>query len=474
MSAEIVPVPRRIQAPTAVERAFLPAALEIVETPASPSIRLTGFVICAFLVAAATWGSFGQVDLIATAPGKVVPVGRTKEVQAFEAGSVHKILVDDGAEVKAGQTLILLDPTLATADRDRYRDQLMRADLDVARLTALITPPVAGADPFAGVTASPEAISEARGQLAADRADRDAKLAAADQEVASKRADKAGLEAEIAKIDAALPMVQQRTEIRKAGLDRGWGTRLDYLTAAQTEVELVNDRKVTVEKMNAAEAAVQAQIADRERIAAETARDWRSDLEKAARDRSEAQSELAKAERRTGLTSITAPIDGIVQDLAVHTEGGVVQAGQQLLKVVPSKGAVAIEAIIDNKDVGFVHVGQDVEIKVDAFPYTHYGLIKGHVAQIDRDAEPDPETEQQVRTGTQALGDSATEIRRSGALVYVARVTMDAPSLMVDGVRTPIDPGMAVTAEIKTGRRTVIDYILSPIVQHAHDALRER
>jgi hemolysin D len=474
MSAEIIPVPRRSQAPTAVERAFLPAALEIVETPASPSVRLTGFIICAFLVTAATWGSFGQVDLIATAPGKVVPVGRTKEVQAFETGSVHQILVDDGAEVKAGQTLILLDPTVAAADRDRFRDQLMRAELDIARLTGLVTPPAPGGDPFAGIAATPEAIAEARGQLAADRAGRDAKLAGADQEVASKRAEQAGLEAEIAKIDASLPMVQERTAIRKVGLDKGWGTRLDYLTAAQTEVELVNDRKVTVEKLNAAAAAVQAQIADRARIAAETARDWRADLEKAARDRSEAQSELAKAERRTGLTSVAAPIDGVVQDLAVHTEGGVVQAGQQLLKVVPSKGAVAIEAIIDNKDAGFVHVGQDVEIKVDAFPYTHYGLIKGHIAQIDRDAEPDPETQQQVRTGTQALGDSATEIRRSGALVYVARVTMDDASLLVDGVRTPIDPGMAVTAEIKTGRRTVIDYLLSPIVQRAHDALRER
>ncbi|SEM32466.1 hemolysin D [Xaviernesmea oryzae] len=467
-------MPRRGGTVTQVERAFLPAALEIVETPASPSLRLTTFVLCALFAAGLGWAAVGEVDLIATAPGKIVPVGRTKQVQAFEAGTVARILVDDGTQVKAGEALILLDPTLARADRDRFRDAAMRADLDIARLSALITPPAANMNPFAGVEADEPAIEAARGRYLADKAGREAKLAAADREIASKRAEAVSYEAEVAKIDAQLPLAHERTEIHLKGNAEAWGSRIDYLNAAQSEAELTSQRKVMVEKGKATEAAVQAQLADRERLAAETERDWRSDLSEAMRERAEGMSELAKAERRTGLTAVTAPVDGTVADLTVHTEGGVVQAGQQLLKVVPSSEHVAIEAVVENRDVGFVRAGQPVEIKVEAFPYTHYGLIKGRVAQIARDAQPDPELTREARSGTQTLSETPDALRRSGALVYVARIEMDDPTLTVDGVRTPVEPGMAITAEIKTGKRTVLDYILSPIAQHMHDAMRER
>lgn len=467
MSREIVPLPRR-PAVTAVERAFLPAALEIVETPASPSLRLTGFTLCALFVAVVGWACIGKVDLIATAPGKVVPVGRTKVVQAFAEGSVQKILVDDGTAVRAGQPLILLDPTLARADWNRYRDQVMRDALDIARLSALITPPAADSDPFAGVDAPPQAIAEARGRYLADRAEQTAKLASADSEIASKRAEAVSDAAAIGEIDAQLPLVQERAAIRKKSLDDGWGSRIDYLNAAQETAELASQRKVLIGKQAAAEAAVQAQSAERDRLAAEAQRDWLSALQTALRDRAQAESELAKAKLRMELTSVTAPVDGTVADLRVHTEGGVVQAGQQLLKVVPTQTAVAIEAVVANKDVGFVHPGDEAEIKVDAFPYTRYGLIKGRVTQIGKDSEPDPELMQQ------APSDSPDALRRSGALVYVARIEMTDPALTVDGARRQVEPGMAVTAEIKTGRRTVIDYFLSPILQRSHDALTER
>lgn len=470
----VVPLPRRPLPKTSVDRAFLSAALEIVESPASPSVRLTGLTICALFAVALAWAYVGRIDIVATAPGKVVPVSHTKEVQAFDAGTVAKILVDDGALVKEGQPLVLLDPSMARADRDRFKDQAMRADLDIARLSALIAPSPRGVDPFAGVVAPEQAIEESRGQLRADELARDAKLAGADREIAAKRADAVSYEAEIGKIDGAMPLVHERAMIRKESSDRGLTSRIDYLNAEQTEIELVNQRKVMVEKNIAAAADVQAQVADRLRLAADFERDWRSQLQKALRDRAEARSELAKAQHRTGLTSITAPVDGTVEDLRVHTEGGVVQAGQQLLKVVPSQDTVAIEAIVENRDAGFVRVGQPVEIKVDAFPYTHYGLLKGHVVQIAKDAAPDPEVLQSSRSGTEPLSDNPDYIRRSGGLIFVARIAIDDPRLLVDGVKTRVESGMAVTTEIKTGRRSVIDYILSPVIEHTHDAMHER
>lgn len=456
-----------------IERAFLPAALEIVETPASPTLRLTAGLIASAIVAALLWSWFGEVDMIAAAPGKVVPAGRTKQVQAFESGAVRKILVDDGDRVAEGQALVLLDPTIATADRDRFRDQLMRARLDVARLAGLLAETPAGEDPFAGVEASPEAIAEARGRMAADRAGRDAKLAAADREIAAKRSDRASLAAEIAKIDATLPMSREREQIRRDSFERSVGSKLEYLNAVQGRVELESQRAVTVEKLAASDAAIQAITADRARVAAEIERDWRGDLQRASRDRAEATSELAKAERRTGLTSVVSPIEGVVQDLSVHTEGGVVQAGQQLLRVVPAGGRLLIEVVVENKDVGFVRAGQEAEIKVDAFPFTRYGFLKGRVATVARDAAPDPES-QQAHAGGSPLAGAPGELRRSQGLVYVARITVDAPHLDVDGNRTPVEPGMSVTAEIKTGKRRILDFLLSPIAQRTHDALRER
>ncbi|WP_078058176.1 HlyD family type I secretion periplasmic adaptor subunit [Rhizobium rhizosphaerae] len=474
-TAQIIALPRREKGLASAERAFLPAALEIVETPASPTLRVTSGVICAIFVATLGWASIGKVDLIATAPGKVVPVGRTKEVQAFEAGTVRRILVDDGTPVKAGQPLILMDATLAGADRARFRDAAMRADLDIARLAALVTAPAPGIDPFAGVTAEPEAIEAARGRYSADRAGRDAKLAAADREIAARRLDAVSYEAEIARIDAQAPLAHERTTIRKKASDQAFGSRIDYLNAAQSEAELVNQRRVMLEKQKAAEAAMQAQLADLERLRAETERDWLADLQKAMRERSEAASELAKAERRNQWTSVVSPVDGTVADLSIHTEGGVVQAGEQLLKVVPSSDHLTIEAVIENQDIGFVHPGDLAEIKVDAFPYTRYGLLAGRVAHIARDADAGPDAARQHAVSSPRDAAATTEaLRRSSALVYTARIDIDDPTLMIDGVKTRLEPGMAVTVEIKTGQRTVLDYLLSPISRHAHDALRER
>lgn len=273
----------------------------------------------------------------------------------------------------------------------------MRARLDVARLTALLDPAAAGADPFADVEATPEAIAEARGRLAADRAGTEAKLAGADREIAAKRSERAGLEAELAKIDATLPMVAERAQIRRESFERNVGSKLEFLAADQARVELESQRKVTVERAAAGDAALQALIAEKARVIAEIERDRRGEFQRAARERAEAQSELAKAERRTGLTEIVSPVEGIVQDLAVHTEGGVVQAGQQLLRVVPSGGDVMIEVVVENKDVGFVRAGQEAEVKVEAFSFTRYGFLHGRVAQVARDSAPDPEAQQSTR-----------------------------------------------------------------------------
>lgn len=455
------------------EREFLPAALEITETPASPMVRVTAAAICTFLMSTLLWSVIGEVDLIATAPGKTVASGSTKLVQAFETGLVHEIGVRNGDHVTSGQVLISLDPTLALADRDRYRQALRSALLDQARLSGLIGQ--SAGDPFAGLDAPDAMIQAAQEQMLSERAAQAAKLGSAEREITAKRADRASIAAELARDESELPLADERVKIRAGGVNTGFGSKLDYINAQQQLLELQNDRAVQTQKLASADAAIAAALSERDRVAAEFTRDRREDLAKAGRDAAEAQGELAKAQERTDLTTLTAPVDGYVQDLAVHTIGGVVQPGQLLARIVPSDAALEVEAVIDNADAGFVHAGQEAELKIASFPFTRYGFVHGKVTSIAHDSAPDPEAQSQAqfREGA-AAGDAPAELRRSGGLVFVALIAMDDPALIIDGSRTELEPGMAVTAEIKTGRRRVIDYLLSPIIERGHDALHER
>ncbi|PPU94417.1 HlyD family type I secretion periplasmic adaptor subunit, partial [Xanthomonas hyacinthi] len=161
--------------------------------------------------------------------------------------------------------------------------------------------------------------------------------------------------------------------------------------------------------------------------------------------------ELAKAGQRDRLMTLRAPVDGTVQQLAVHTVGGVVTPAQQLLAVVPQE-ALEVEATVLNKDIGFVRPGQPVTVKIESFPYTRYGYLTGKVVSVSHDAAQD----------------------ENQGLVFPARIRLDGSTLAIDGVVVSMSAGMTLSAEIKTGKRRVIDYLLSPLKQHGGEALRER
>lgn len=472
MAARILPFFARPQGAGAAERAFLPAALEVVETPASPTLRITAALISAFLLAAVLWSYLGRVDIVASAPGRVIARARTKIVQPADTGEVRAILVAEGQHVRAGQVLLRLDPTMAEADEERYADALMQARLDQARLEAELSAPSSG-DPFAAVRAPADLLAAARARLAAELREEAEKRARIDEESAGKRAEEAAIAAEIAKLDAAMPLVAARANIRREGLRTGFGNELDYFQQQQELVEMQHERVVDQKKQQAAAAALAALTVERAKTTAEFQRTAYADLAKADREIAEAVGELAKARRRAVLHTLTAPVGGIVQDLAVHTLGGVVTPAQQLLRIVPLGGGIEVEAVIANRDIGFVRAGQKAEIKVDTFPFTRFGLIHGHVREIAHDSVEEPQAGRR-RQGTESAGETPQGIAGARRLVYTARIALDRNYLNIDGRRVALEPGMAVTAEIKTGRRRVLDYLLSPFRRYRHDALRER
>src|SRR6195256_969219 len=438
------------------ELAFLPAALEIVETPPSPIGRKVGLTIILLFCAALVWAWWGTIDIVASATGKIVPSGRTKVIQPFETGVVRSIRVQDGQAVKAGDVLIELDPTVNAAERDRLHNDLLAEQLNIARLRAALA---SGDDPLADFTppagANPALISTQRQLLLNQVTEHRAKIAALARQQAQKEAERATAAATIRKLETTIPVIQQRVDIRKALMDRELGSKLTYFEVLQLLVEQQEELGVQKSRQNEAEAAVAAIRETRLQAEAEYRRTLSDDLAKSEQKARGVAQDLVKAEQRTKLQNLVAPVDGVVQQLAIHTVGGVVTPAQSLLVVVPSDSRLEIEAMVSNRDIGFVHTGQQAEIKIDTFNFTRYGLLQGEVLNVSQDAII--RDQPQDRSGDRRLGAQNDSSEPKGQeLNYSARISLDRTKMQVEDRLVDLSPGMAVTVEIKTGSRTVL------------------
>jgi hemolysin D len=470
----VIPLPHGPHRRDKHELAFLPAALEIVETPPSPIGRAIGLTIIALFCLALAWALFGRIDIVASAPGKIIPSGRTKVIQPFETGVVRAIHVRDGESVKAGQVLIELDTTMNEAERNHLRSDLISAQLDVARLRAALS---GSADPVAEfhppAAASPELVAMQRQFLISQAAERQAKLAALDRQRAQKEAERATTAATIAKFEATIPLLQQRVDIRKGLADKELVSKITYLETLHQLVDQQQERNVQQSRYHEAEAALAAIIETGAQAEAEYRRTLSSDLVEAERKVAGLSEDLVKAEQRTKFQALAAPVDGVVQQLAVHTIGGIVTPAQAMLVVVPAASRLEIEATVSNRDIGFVHAGQQAQIKVDTFNFTRYGLLHGEVLSVSQDAIVHDKP--QDKSGDKVSGaDASTSEPKGQELVYAARISLDRTQMQIDDNLVNLASGMAVTVEIKTGSRTVISYLLSPLLRYQHESLRER
>jgi len=469
----VVPL-RRAHKRRAEEMAFLPAALEIVETPPSPIGRTIGVTIILLFCAALAWAWWGTIDIVAAATGKIVPSGRTKVIQPFETGVVRSIRVQDGQAVKAGDVLIELDPTVNAAERDHLRNDLLAERLNIARLRAALG---GGDDPVADFTppddADPSLISTQRQLLLNQVTEHRAKIAALSRQQAQKEAEQATTAATIHKLERLIPVIQPRVDIRKTLMDKELGSKLTYFEVLQLLVEQQEELSVQKSHLREAEAAVAAIRETRGQAVAEYRRTLSDELAKAEQKANGLAQDLIKAEQKTRLQVLTAPVDGMVQQLAIHTVGGVVTPAQPLLVVVPSDSRLEIEAMVSNRDIGFVRPGQEAEIKIDTFNFTRYGLLHGRVLTVSQDAVI--RDRQQDRSNDRALGtQNDTSEPKGQELNYSARISLDRAQMQVDDRMVNLSPGMAVTVEIKTGSRMILSYLLSPLLRYQQESLRER
>jgi hemolysin D len=470
MAARVLTLTKPAHDVRPVERAFLPAALEIIETPPSPLGRVFALSICGFFATAAVWAYVGFVDIVAVASGKTVARSRTQVIQPLEPATVAAIRVHEGAKVAAGDILLELDPTAASAEVVKAAHDLTQAHLDVARLNALLGN--TSEETIARI--SDADVQETQRTLAQYQAQRDelaARQRQIEREMSEKSADLIAANTLFERAKTSLPLAEEKAEIRRRVSEMQYGSRLAYLEAQQQLLDARSELEVQKERVAAASAVLEGLERKKAELAATFRKAMLADLSRALTDEAAAHEALAKANHRKDLETLRAPIAGTVQQLTVRSVGGVVTPAQELMVVVPTDDAIDIEAVIPNREIGFIAPGQDVEIKVDAFPFTRYGLLHGTVVAVSRDAETGAPRAAPI--GSERPADQASAIE-ADHLIYTARIAVVGAALRVNGQPAQLLPGMTVRAEIKTGERRVLDFLLSPLEEYAHDSLRER
>lgn len=408
------------------EAEFLPAALEIQEKPVSPTLRWTARVLILLFLVLLCWSVFGRMDIVVNATGEIIPHERTKSIGSVEVASVSALHVVEGQFVKKGDLLVELDASASDAEHGKAQSGVLEAKLQIARSRAMIAavdsrlPPALPA--IEGVPA--QKLAEARGVLDGQFRDFMAKLQRT--------------EGEIARYGQALPLAAQRAQDYKELAKNHDVPMHAYLEKEQARVDLEG-------QLNDAKNQRAAVIAEARRIA--------NDAEvEADKTLGGAREDVVRTAAHSKLLKLTSPVDGTVQQLAVHTVGGVVPAAQELMKIVPKEHVIEVEAMMENKDVGFVKEGQSAAVKIDAYEYTKFGVIPARVVHVSHDAIKDEKR----------------------GLLYSVILALDKSSISVKGEQMPLSTGMSVKADIKTGSRRVIEYFLSPLLQHKGESLNER
>jgi len=462
------------------DREFLPAALAILETPPSPIRIWLIWTICLLFSFAIGWSYFSRIDIIATAQGKFQPTGRVKTVEPVEAGKVSAIHLENGRHVSQGDVLIELDPSEANADAANAKGALQgfRAERE-RRLAALrIDPRLAGSEPtkiaWPDDLPASTRLREER-VLSADLAQLAATARSFDAQIAEKEAEQARLEGTITAQQVLLATLRERVNMRTVLLGRGAGSRASVIDAEEAlETQLTT---LAAQQGQVLEARASAAVLVEERSKAIEAfkADNSEKLDEAERQIDDLTQRAAKADARLGHMTITSPVSGVVMGLSVTTVGQAVSPSEELMRIVPDGSDLEIECYVENKDIGFVEVGQPAVVKIESFPFTRYGVVNATVTQVARDAIPEPDA--QAVEGNPAKTTKSSFFggaQRTQNLVFPVTLSPSSKTIEIDGSPVPLTPGMAVSVEVKTGKRRILEFLFSPLVQTASSAMKER
>ncbi|EMS0139253.1 HlyD family type I secretion periplasmic adaptor subunit (plasmid) [Escherichia coli] len=440
------------------ESAFLPAHLELIETPVSIYPRLITYCIITFFIISAIISFFGKVEIFATANGKLTLSGRSKEIKPIENSIVKEIFVKDGDVVKKGSILLKLTTLGSESDTQRTESSLQQARLEQLRYKIL--------DAAIEMNKLPDInFPETMGNSMTDSDKSRFLLLIKEQfstwqnqkhqkelNIEKKRSERKVIIEHINRYDKLSQLERNRLNDFKLLLNKRAISRNEFLVQEDKYLEAHNQLRIYQAQLDQIDSEISLANEEYELVTKLFRNENLSKLQEVTDNIKILNVELKKNIERNNSSIITAPVSGKIQQLNVHTEGGVVTTAETLMIIVPENDILEVNAFVQNKDIGFIGIGQDVIIKVDAFPYTRYGYLTGKVKNINMDA-----------TENQQLG-----------LVFNVVISIDKNSILSRYKNIHLTSGMAVTAEIKTGMRSVISYILSPLEETLQESLHER
>lgn len=453
------------------EREFQAAAIEIMETPPSPVGRMVGLIIILLISSALVWSIFGQLDIYATLQGKIIPVGNVKVIEPLMTSKVKAIHVREGQVVAAGDLLLELDPTEQEADRARLQEELIISKAISARLDTAIK--VIQKEQKAKNASLPKlkntpALVRKLQQNVLTRTllAYEAEQASIVGEIQQKTMELRRTENTVKERNKLVEVMTERVNMLDSLAKSGSGSRASYLERAQLLYEQRADLATEKGRLNELSSAINTLKLKGKQRREEQLEKLTSALADNEKRIAGLKKEVFKAQNRELQGKLYAPVSGSVQQLSVHTVGDVLTTGQQAMVIVPKGTRLEVEANLMNKDKGFVKDGQVARIKVDTFNFTRYGVIPGKVLSVSSDA-----VRQRDVQITSSTSDTAVN---SGPLVFPVRIALGKETILINGEDVKLTPGMTVMAEIKTGERRVIEFLLSPLMRIQDESLKER
>lgn len=437
---------------------FAPGILKVQNKPPSPLPRVVLYGLLALFLVAILWIIFGRLDIVAVAQGKLVPLTYVKIVQPADAGIVEKIFVKEGQIVKAGEVLMRMDTKLADADSKTVMADYQRRSIQLRRIDAEMS-----GHPFAKQANDPENLyQQADAQY---RANRQAYLDAIGQEQAllsKAREDLAAAREVQGKLKQTLPVYIKNEQAYEQLVKEGYAGKLEAADKSRERIEKEQDLRTQTYNV----ASLQASITQSQKKLAQITSGYRQQLQQerveALAQYQKLEQDWAKQSHKNTLLELKAPQAGIVKDLGTHTEGTVVSPGTVLMTLVPKDEKLQAEVWIENEDAGFMRTNQSVKVKILSYQFQKYGMVDGAVTHIGADA-----SEAKPDDNSQGSKDNAPA-------KYRALINLKTQNLNVGGVRFNLSPGMQVSAEVKLGTRTILEYMLSPVQKAFHEAGRER
>ncbi len=439
---------------------FAPGLLAIQESPPAKLPRTVMYLVLGLFAIMLAWAIFGKLDIIASAEGRLVPQTYVKIVQPAEAGIVQDILVQEGQAVEAGQVLMRMDTKLTEADAKTIQNELRLKSLVLRRADAEL----AGRPMTRRKEDPPELYGQVENQF---RAHRQAYLDAVSQETESlnkARHDLRSAEETLSKLQQVVPVYQKSAAAYEKLAKDNFVSQLAAQEKVRDRIEKEQDLKAQESNV----ASLKSTIASSGKKLAQITSNYKSQLQNERVDTEsqyqKLQQDSAKIEYKSNLLKLRAPQAGIIKDLATHTRGTVVSPGTVMMTLVPHDEPLQAEILVKNEDVGFVYPNQKTRIKLAAYPFQKYGMIEGTVIYVGADASD----------GASSAADKGKDQKAAPQLTYKALIRLGAQSLEIEGKKLWLSPGMQVIAEIHQGRRTVMEYLLSPVQKAFQEAGRER